>query len=51
MKFFIYVAYVSNEQDINEIFTNLTSKNAFVGGHLSIATSIFGYKKFLYLSQ
>lgn len=46
MKFLNYVAYLSNEHDINENFTNLTSKNTFVGEHLSIVTSIFGYKNF-----
>lgn len=41
MKFLNYVAYVSNGHDASENFTNPTSKNTFVGEHLSIGTSVF----------
>ena len=46
------VAYVSNERDTSGNFTNLTSKQTFVGDYLRIVISIFDiYQYYIYVSK
>ena len=52
MQFLDCVSSVSNEHDTRGNFTNLTSKQTFVGEYLSIATVIFDiYQYCIYVSK